>query len=64
MSKLTLHQLLYLIITGILYSVIHVSMNLELKSLTVGVVFTTIWMTVWDFLFLKRPEWKDKYQGQ
>ena len=64
MTTLTKHRLLYILIVGTIYSMIQVGFDLELKEMTVGVLFTIASMTIWDRLLLKKPEWKDKYKGQ
>lgn len=64
MSKLTLHRLLYFVVSAGLYLIVYIYFNLDLKSASIAVIFSITWSTVYDMLFFKRAEWKDKYKGQ
>lgn len=62
MTKLTFHRLIFILIFGIIYSMIHVFGKLDIRSMTIAVWFSVISLTAWDFIFYKQPEWKDKYK--
>lgn len=64
MFKLTLHRLIFILTFGVLYSAMHIYFDLDIRSMTFTTFFTMFWSITWGVVFLKRPEWKDKYTGQ
>lgn len=62
MFNLTFHRLIYILVFGIVYATIHTYWNLEINSLTIGTFIGLFGSLIWDWLFLKQPEFKDKYR--